>query len=92
MLIELGERLVGVEREWRALDEACRGRERIADDVGAAFCDRLYRLADSILACTATSTTELAVQVRAIRLVAGENAHERAFIDAVARFVDGGGC
>jgi hypothetical protein len=91
MLMELGERLAVLEGEWNALDRMCRGGGDIADDVGAAFCDRLYRLTDSILACTATSTAELAVQVLAIRLVAGENAHERAFIDAVARFVEAAG-
>jgi hypothetical protein len=96
MLIEFGERLAVLEGEWRALDLACRGGERIADEVGDEFCGRLHEVTAAILAATASSPVELAVQARAMGLLcegqAGESSPERAFVDAVLRYVGCGGC
>jgi hypothetical protein len=91
MLMQLGERLIDLEVEWRALDLMCRRGDEIADAVGDEFIRRLRGLTDAILAATATSTMELAVQARAAQLLSRGRGESSPFVGAVERFVDAAG-
>jgi hypothetical protein len=97
-LLNLGKQLDAIGQERKALNAAVATGANIEDAHGYAFCNRLHALADDILGRKAQSVAGLAVQTRAINLVAADlwefdlphnKSHERRFIEAVCAFVEG---